>query len=515
MNLGKKVRFTSVVLAAAAVLTLPMAGCSKQPEKPRETPKTASSEAPKLDFVKLRLFAPTGGGMWKDTEEVQTALNKYLKEKNLNCELELVYSDWGTYNQKMPLILQSGEQVDLYWLNDQTFYNNVAKDAFNPLDELLEKHGKGIKDNVPQTLLDGGMVNGKLFAIPVNKEIASSTCRLFKKDLVEKYKFDLSKVKSWEDLEPIFETIKKYEPNITPLFSGNTDKPGEFETKYSLEHKGETSGVPGLTFLMINNKTGKVINKYESQGTIEKLKLMNKFYKAGYINQDAATTKTKPSDAIRAGKTWNISGSGVPGTEKARGTEFGMEFVRIETSDPIVTNSSITGSLNAIPRSSKDPARMMMILNLFYSDKYFYNLFIFGIENKNYIKVSDGIIKMPAGAKTDNDRGYSVGAWQFGNQFLSYLWDNEDPKKWEQYKEYNKKAKVSELFGLRIDQEPIKTEVAAVTNVVKEYDMMLETGTVDPDQVVKILTDKMKANGLDKIIAETQRQYDEWKKNKK
>ncbi|MOA55540.1 hypothetical protein D3C78_1793520 [compost metagenome] len=41
-----------------------------------------------------------------------------------------------------------------------------------------------------------------------------------------------------------------------------------------------------------------------------------------------------------------------------------------------------------------------------------------------------------------------------------------------------------------------------------EYDISLDTGSVDPDTVLTKYADKLKKAGLDKIIAEKQKQLD-------
>jgi len=54
----------------------------------------------------------------------------------------------------------------------------------------------------------------------------------------------------------------------------------------------------------------------------------------------------------------------------------------------------------------------------------------------------------------------------------------------------------------------MKTEMAACKAVMDEYDISLDTGSVDPDTVLSKYADKLKKAGLDKIIAEKQKQLD-------
>jgi putative aldouronate transport system substrate-binding protein len=96
----------------------------------------------------------------------------------------------------------------------------------------------------------------------------------------------------------------------------------------------------------------------------------------------------------------------------------------------------------------------------------------------------------------------------FGNQFLNYVWNTEDPDKWAKFKEFNQNAKVSPALGFVFDSEPVKAEVGAIANVIKQYQRALETGSVDIEKVLPEYEEKLKAAGLDKVVAEKQKQFD-------
>ena len=58
----------------------------------------------------------------------------------------------------------------------------------------------------------------------------------------------------------------------------------------------------------------------------------------------------------------------------------------------------------------------------------------------------------------------------------------------------------------------MKTEYSAVSNAYNEYMPALLTGTADPEEILPKAMEKLRSAGLDKLIAEAQRQYDEWRK---
>jgi putative aldouronate transport system substrate-binding protein len=101
-----------------------------------------------------------------------------------------------------------------------------------------------------------------------------------------------------------------------------------------------------------------------------------------------------------------------------------------------------------------------------------------------------------------------------GNNFLTYPWEGNSPDYWDIMKEHNDSATLSPAFGFTFNPDTVKTEIAAATNVLNEFKRGIESGTLDPEKSLPTFNKKLKDAGLDKIIAEKQKQYDEWKKNK-
>ena len=154
----------------------------------------------------------------------------------------------------------------------------------------------------------------------------------------------------------------------------------------------------------------------------------------------------------------------------------------------------------------------MKFLDLMYEDAELVNLLDWGIEGKHYVKVSDNVIKYPEGV-TMLTNGYNLNmSWLFGNQFLSYVFEGEDPDIWQKMKEFNVQAIKSKAMGFTMNPESVKTEIAAVSNVIAQYYLVLETGSADPDKVLPQFIEKLKTAGIDKVIADKQRQLDEWAK---
>ena len=109
---------------------------------------------------------------------------------------------------------------------------------------------------------------------------------------------------------------------------------------------------------------------------------------------------------------------------------------------------------------------------------------------------------------------YAVPNYSLGNLSLVYLKEDDPDDLREQVDKINESAVESTMLGFTPDLEPIKNEIAAITNVNKEFRPALMTGSVDIEENLAKFNAKLKEAGLDKVIETLQSQLNEWKANK-
>lgn len=441
-----------------------------------------------------------------DEKMVEEKLNEMLLAK-INATIDLRPIDWGPWNDQRNLMIGSKEKVDIYFTAQWTNHAvNVARGAFLELTDLLNEHGKGILETLDPAFIEGSKIDGKIYGIPTNKELAAQGGIIYRKDIAEQLNLDMSSVKTIADLEPIFKKVAE-ETDMTPIFL----KEGEnFASHYfaNLDGLGNTD-VDGV--ILKDEPDTTVRSKLEVDRYVEILRITRDFFNKGYINQDAATTQTSGTDALKSGKYFAITASLKPGKDKETEPAAGLvgKLAQLEMNERTVSTGETAGAMLAISTTSEDPVKAMQFINLLHTDKELVNTLVFGIEGVHFTR--NGEIISP----TDKTGDYTPNmAWEFGNQFLNYIWDSEDPDKWQKFKEFNTGAKLSPALGFTFNAEPIKTEAAALLNVKKQYDAALETGSVDPDQTIPQYLAAMKAAGLDKAIEEKQRQFNEFLANK-
>lgn len=466
-----------------------------------KTDDTKEEAAPASDLKPYKLVMVYPGGAQPDEAKVEEAMNKYLTEK-INATIDLQPIDWTAWEDKVNLMIASRDPVDIFFTAQWTKYAvNVAKNAFVDLAPFLEKYGQDITASLDPAYLEGSKIGGKNYGVPTNKELAAQGGIVYRKDWADELGIDMSAVKTIQDLDAVFAKVKAAKPEVTPLY---LLKGENFDAHYfgNFDALGDTS-IPGIILKDSTDTTVKA--SYDTPRYVDTLKITRDFFNKGYINSDAATTTTMNTDALKAGNVFAITSSLKPGKDAELAAAAGLvgKLAQIELNEKTVSTSETSGSMLAISTTSADPDRAMMFINLLHTDKYLNNLLNFGIEGDHYSR--DGEIITP----TENAKNYSPGAaWMFGSQFLNYVLNSEAPDKWEQFKKFNEGPKVSPGLGFVFDSEPVKAEVSAIVNIDRQYQVALETGSVDVDSVLAEYKDKMIKAGVDKVIAEKQKQFD-------
>lgn len=195
----------AVNLLMASLLLSSLAGCSGKKEEVKEN--NASKEIPKVYIFQNSgaYNGSSGGSKAENLEEVK----KYIIEK-AGVEPVVIIPPSGTESEKLNLILASNEPLDLFW-GDWREY--AAKNAIEPLNELLDKYGADVKKGWPEyswnRMTDK---EGKIWGMPRAGDSAAYPT-FIRKDWLDKLGLEMPK--TFEDLENIFKQFKEKDPSGT------------------------------------------------------------------------------------------------------------------------------------------------------------------------------------------------------------------------------------------------------------------------------------------------------------
>ncbi len=431
-----------------------------------------------------------------DQSKVQDAINEYTAEK-LGVKLDIVFTDFGDFDKKAQVVVNSGEDYDLIftcaWAND--YLSNARKGAFLELDPYLDKpEFTDLKNAIDQGFWDGAKVDGKIYAVPTQKEIAQIPMYMFNKELIQKYNFDINTVKNIKDIEPLLQQVKDNESGITP-FMDFADRAYRGPYDYILGYD-----YPLAVQIEGDNK-GKVVNMYDLQDMKEYITTMRDYFTKGYINPDAATKE----GTMTKGEVFAVSfGDGQPYAEVTWSNDSGFDISATQMTTPIVTTSSTRGSMMAVNKNSKSPDKAVEFLQALNTDSKLHNLVNYGIEGVHYDLTDKGQLK-----RTDaGQNNYLVPTFALGNLFNTYTVEGEPLDKWDEFKKQNSEALRSPLLGLDINTDSIKTELANISNLRKQYEPLLQTGSTDTESTLAEFNKKLDEAGFQKVTEEVQKQVD-------
>lgn len=507
----KSKRVLSLLVTLIVVLSIGLTGCGKNTDTTQapvsatagNTQETATEKA--LEPYEVTWYT-VADGTCPDTGLVEDEIAKILKDTNTTVKINFV--PWSEYSDKMAMIISSGEPFDIAFTSNWTqYYQNVAKGAFVDITDMYNEKLPKLSAVMNPALVDGARVKGRIYGLPTNKEAASAYGYDVDKEYAEQLGIDLSAIKTYADMESALKLAKEKLPGVTPLFMKYEYQMPTTDWDVMIDDK-----VPGA--VMMNDGFMKVINQFETKEKQDMYRLLHKWYNEGYINKNPSTVKDE--NILASGKMFARPSTLGPVPDWTGAAN--RVITRVYIGDKIVTTSTCVGAMVAFSKTSKDIDRALQFFDEISTNSDAHNALIYGIQDKHYQVIDESTTPkqvdiMPG--KTSQDIGYwSGGAWTLGGDFfISYLSKTDPKNRNDMIKQYNQTAVSSPILSFSVDTEPIKTEVAACQNVYAELGNGIGTGELDPEVYLPKFLEKLKAAGSDKIIAELQKQVDQWRKD--
>lgn len=435
-------------------------------------------------------------------DEVEAAANEILKDKGVAMDITLI--NVGSWGEQTNLLLVGGD-VDVmpWWGTMATYVNNGQALGMN---ELLEEYGQGILEEIPEAMLEVGRIDGEIYGIYTDREVANDYGIWMRKDILEETGIDPSTIHTLEDCTQIFEKVKELYPDMDCISGGSG---GTLQT--NTWGWDQISDSNNLGVMLDNGQAGEIVNLYESEEYENYVRLMREWYEAGYFSKDVLSKSDDPSVEMRAGKLFSALSHMKPLFAEQQARITGMEIEAIELRPASLQTQTIQGFMWGISSSTEYPEECMILLNEMYTNPELSNLLINGIEGKSYV-YSDkekNLITYPEGVDAATTP-YTAQSWIWPGAFETPVWEPYPEDYWKQIEDFNNNALKSKALGFVPDTSDLVNEVTACTNVVAKYNPALMAGAIDVDQGLEDFRAELKDAGIDRIVEEKQRQYVEW-----
>lgn len=464
----------------------------------------ASTPADSGETVKF-VFAVPGDEPDEYARGIQ-AVNDKLAADGVGIEVEMNYYAWDVWDQKINLMLSTGEPFDAFQvMNDRvTLTNYASRGALADITDAMAQYGENISANVPELGMTNCQVDGRQYGIPaywLESILREATIR---QDLLEKNNLEMPT--NFEELTEAYKTVmENWEGDQKPYFCrlATDDKRAYFFTS-------DTDFVLYEDVVYVN-QDGTICNFYETDAFKEGCKNAKIWYDAGLINPDVLTLTSDQINNQRELGNWFVD-DGTPGSITKMATNVpGLEPDDIVWYD--YTNGADhirpygTKNLNAVPAASEHPEAAVKFFNWLYANQENYDLFIYGKEGVDYEKGENNTYTTILDPET-NQVPYSVGTWMVGNLNFSYLDASVPTAQNEHLYKIDEKAVDGIAANLTFDASPVQTQLADVKTQISAVLIPMAWGITDYESGIDEAIDLLKKAGVDDIIEEFKKQLD-------
>jgi len=495
------------------------------------------------DVVVLRWLQ--GGDNTPDSAQVWAAVNEALQEFLPGTVLDITVIPFGEYEQRFQLEAAAGGQWDIAWFGWMLHLSNeVANGALMPMNDLIDRYGQNLREELPSFMFDCNTIDGNIYLIANNQVAARPAGGFFApKELADLYldaaAFERA-AQAWAASDQIFapddflDVIEDYAQQCLDAgrimlgmnihyFVGNTSARNIwFNSRIGdrVEHLGG--------FAKAHDPASAIYNYSDIvEEEIAYFERIRSWNEKGFIRRDALTVDdwqidfdNFPQGNGYIFRTFNYDVFQAE-TQSAR---HGFEVIALPYLYPMApTSANPTATSQSIMHGARNPERAMQFLNLLNSAEgaYIYNMLAYGIEgiHWDYTDRENGIIETydyAGGHATGGDVSYALPRWAIGNTRYAYATQGVDPG----YDRYmtgvlNFEAMPMPLSGFVFNSSAVIAEVAAVTDIVQEYEQGLMYGMYsDVRATILERNARLDAAGGQRIKEEIQRQVDAFLTNR-
>jgi putative aldouronate transport system substrate-binding protein len=524
---------SAMALLLAAIMILAGCGSAVSPEGTAQTASQEVSQAtaqattqatapadPVAEEIEKGPVTLIGYQFGDDTVDHKTVLaevNKKL-EQDINTTLDLRGIPWTDAEKKYKLMFASGEDFDFCYSGAWIGFNSVATtNGYMPLSmDMVKTYAP---DSYVATSADRWKqvtIKGNIYGLPNINAKVKNVLTVFRGDILKKY--NITSVTNRTEFVNALLTIAKNDKDLLAWNVGNAEQNGRMRGilyGQARNLKDVISGIPVLC-VGLEDSSYKIFKTYDDPDYLEYLKTTKSLADAGVWSKSALANKDADENNFLAEKSAVYIADAFStfdknnATTKALNPEYENKYFDINPGHKLIPEGG-NMSLISIHATSKHPERVMMMFNLFETNKEYFDLINYGIEGTHYTAV--GADKYTALLPKYNDFGGFTMAWGTNNSNLIRQ-DASTPQ--DEIDFYNNSLKQDSietpLATFTFDDTDYKNEISVIGNVISSYLLPIELGLTDQTKGLEIMKQKLEAAGLDKVMAAAQAQLDAYVK---
>lgn len=447
-----------------------------------------------------------------DYETGIAAVNEKLKEDGLNIEVSVIRIPWDTYDEKMNIMLTSGEEFEMmHVMQDVKNLSNMASlDGVVSLEPYLDKYPE-LVEKFTDLEWAGCMYNGERYAIP-------GVWRSF--DIVMSYILGRTDVMNAVGYEEFPATVDEFVTMLEKEQEYILDETGI--KAYTWMHQNQDTAhwlhrtydsypfyVENSLGLVMAKQDGTIESFYESEEFKKDCEVYYDMYQKGLINPDVLNMDYQVKfDHVELGAFLPSQAGFNPNyatvIKNNTGIDTSIDWYELNPEKPEMIYTFVQ-NINAISSTAEDPETPLKFLNWLYSSDENHDLYHYGIEGVHYNRIDDTHIEMICG--DDGQPLYDMGTWQTG--YIPYMdYSVTDPQNHIDYMNYKaENYVVSPIAGFAFDPTPVATELTNLQTELMASIYPIKMGLVPYEENIDDAIAKLKAAGLDTYLEEYRTQF--------
>lgn len=361
-----------------------------------------------------------------DQDRIMEKANAIIEEE-IGAHLNLVMIDGSQYQEKMNLMINSGDDWDLCftasWLD---FYNHAGKGAYADLTELLPELAPETYSRIPEGLWNGVTVDGKIYASANYQQWGAAARKGFKfrSDIAEEVGFDWEAVKGKDTLTAlnmIGDFLEKACEAHPEMVGFETAGGGTLWTNDALYWDMEAVGDVSTPGWISYENPDTVINQFATDEFMEYCKIMRDWYEKGYVRKDGATV-TDASVDRKAAKIIAELCYGWPDSvdfpenpdirHMSMCTEENAPAVAVSTTRTVLPANIGSNCAVAVNADSDNIEKAVELIELLNTNDELFMLITEGEEGVDYVYDEDGNYSL-----VDGKYNFNYNEWQIGQSY--------------------------------------------------------------------------------------------------
>lgn len=457
------------------------------------------------------------GNTPRELDAVLEEVNAAIAEP-VGAEVRFSFVPWGDYHNKLRALVAAGEEYECHFDGDWGAIPTMApQGAFLAIEEMLPEYAPNIWKTVDADAWEASKYAGHIIGIPWRWPKSERRSCQIRYDLYKKYglpEFNTvteGDVFTLEDYEKFLDAIAKNEPGMIPVAP-------TMQWMSPFSYIGDMQALNEQWNIVYDWDDPAVTLKDLEKTDFYKqmVRRFRRWYQNGYFEQDVMGQKEDFKDLMIAGKAASIvhifdSENEITMQVKPNHPSWEVKAHLLRV-DKVANLSPPMNNILLFNRNGKNPELAVKFWEWMHLNQENYDLVMYGIEGKHWEEGPNGAVKIPE-PYTMADSPY----YGWHGRWCAYWPEYERPTVGQIPNWMDRVVKATYIndkipphVGFFPDLSAVKNEISQRYSLKENVGRTIELGVVDPDEAYDDYIKKQEAAGIDKILAELQKQMAAW-----